>query len=303
MLLKQTNTLMKRYGEKLINGTISDRELKTLMDLKSFPKSKGFVDINQPITDKNHRKSDAINDFVLAIAPRLTLATLHQLTARMINLAPDAGRNTFMRNEGLEKVFLAYELAQFPQSAAIFFLKPESLESIESAGSAKYEEFQARNRMQKEFSGTDDIKNLKDVILKPIIELYSKEDVAQRNVAYHYRHAIYNEAGGRFHAYKVSGTKFAGLPEHLQKFRGDHLKSQILLDFKMQLMDAKTHQEVDDLVTEFQKKVEYDVLTTGQGFISLRFHRPTSSLRAFEHMVNERKQDISTEKSIKLGMS
>lgn len=300
MLLKQTKTLVKRYGEKIINGTISDRELETLMDLRSFPKSEGFVDIEQPITDKNHRQSDAINDFVLAIAPGLTLANLHQLTARMIHLAPEADRNTFMRNAALEKAFLAYELSQFPQSAEIFFLKTES---IESADSAKYEEFKARNRMQKEFSGTNDIANLQRVILKPIIELYSKENIAQKNVAHHYRHAIYNESGGRFHLYKVSGAKFSRLPEHLQELRGDHLKSQILLDFKTQLMNANTHQEVDDLVTAFKVKAEYDVLATGQGFITLRFHRPTSSLRAFEHLVNERKQDISTEQSIKLGMS
>lgn len=293
MSLKQTKILVERYGDKLVNGTITDRELDVLLDVQSFPRSVGYVDVNKPVSDKNHSQSDAINDFVLAVAPKLTLAMLHQLTARLINLASDTGQNTFMRNASLEKAFLAYELAKFPQAAQTFFLPTSSIEPVESV---KYQEFQARNRMQKEFSGTNDLANLQRVILKPIIDLYTKQ-----NVTRHYRHAVY-ESGGRFHAYKVSTDKFSELPEHLKGLRGDRLKSQILLDFKMQLMEAQTLLEVDDLVAAFKTKAEHAVLATGQGFITLKFHRPTSSLRAFEQMVNERNQDISAEQSNKSGM-
>lgn len=295
MSLKQTKLLVDRYRDKLVNGTITDRELEALMDIKSFPKSAGYVEVNKPVSDKNHSQSDAINDFVLAVAPRLMRALLHQLTARLINLAPDAGRNTFMRNSAFEKAFLAYELAQFPQAAQIFFLPTTSIEPVESA---KYQEFQARKRMQNEFSGINDLANLQRVILKPIIDWYT-----QKNVTYHYRHAIYNETGGRYHAYKVCGDNFSGLPEHLKGLRGDRLKSQILLDFKMQLMDASTQAEVEELVTAFKTKAEHAVLEAGQGFITLKFHRPTSSLRAFEQMINERKQDINVEQSNKSAMS
>mgnify|MGYP000104782479 CR=1 FL=1 len=286
-MLKQTKNLIDAYGAQVINGTITDAELVKLMDTRSFPKSEGYVDPNKPISENNHSQTDAINDFVLAIAPQLKPEILHQLTARMLVLGKDHGANTFMRNSTLEKAFLAYEMSRFPRFAEQFFIPAEKHKDSP--------EQQARLRMQVAFPGKNDIPNLKQVILKPIIDLYS-----QKNITTHYRNAIYSERNGRHHILNVSSSKFPNLDAHLKGLKGDRLKSQILLDFQQELLAAKTHDEVDALVENFSVKDEYKTLAAAQGLITLLFHRPTSSLKAFKEMVEERKQDISAELSCKL---
>jgi VPS inhibitor protein E len=173
MPLKQTKKLITVYEKKLINGTITDHELTILMDKSSFPKSEGYVHPNKPMTEKNHSQMDAIIDFILLVAPKLTREVLHQLTARMISLTPDQGANAFMRNTTLEKYFLAYELFQFPKSAQLFF-EANAFEISEV--SPKYQEFKARQRMQHEFSGVNDFLFLQSVILQPIIDLYTTKN-------------------------------------------------------------------------------------------------------------------------------
>lgn len=145
MPLKQTKTLMGRFGDKIINGTISDDELKTLLAPKVFTKSDGYVDPNK-VNDLNHSEWSAILDFVQTTGPQMTDDELHKLTARLIQLAPSHGENTFMRNSTLEKAFLSYEMFRLPTLA---------------------EEHFNSDRIKAEFNGENDIKNLKEVILMP----------------------------------------------------------------------------------------------------------------------------------------
>lgn len=300
MPLTQTRQLIATYGKKLINGTITDDELDRLMDRKSFPKSEGYVDISQPVTDANHSQTNAIDDFVLSIAPQLTPEILHQLTARMIVLAPDQGTNTFMRGTSLEKAFLAYEMVKFPQSAELFL-------NIRGPDAATDYELMAQNRMRSEYPTPTDIPNLRTVILKPIVELYQqtaevhyKDYVrfeGQQSVLKNYHHAVYEHSAGRHHAFEVIAAKFTGLKEQLMQLKGDHLKSQILLDFKEELAHCKTTEEVEQLKEQWKNKPEYKVLETGQGLITRIFHLQTSSVKAFNTMIDERKHEIEGEPS------
>ena len=127
--------------------------LDTLLDDGTFKRSPGtaYVDPNAPVSDSNHTQMDAIKDFVQTIGEELTPDVLHLLTARIIERAPDRGQNTFMRNSTLEKAFLAYEMTREPELAAFHFDSP---------------------RIKNSFPGTNDIPNLKKVILKPLIEFF-----------------------------------------------------------------------------------------------------------------------------------
>lgn len=107
MPLSQTNLAIKKYGEKLINGSISDQEIKELLATTTFTAAPGYNDPHKPITDKNHSQQQAINDFVITLAPQLAPQVLHDLTHRLISLCQEHGKNTLMRSSTLEKTFLA----------------------------------------------------------------------------------------------------------------------------------------------------------------------------------------------------
>jgi VPS inhibitor protein E len=136
--------LIKQYGSKLIDGTISDQELQALLDSKTFTKSNGYVDPYKPISDLNYSQWNGITDFVSTIGPKIPSDTLNKLTSRLIDMAPSIGDNTFMRNSTLERAFLAFEMTDSPTSAESHFNS---------------------DRFNKEFSGPNDIAKLKQVIL------------------------------------------------------------------------------------------------------------------------------------------
>ncbi|MCH9756534.1 MAG: VipE [Gammaproteobacteria bacterium] len=147
MPLTSTQQLIKDYGQKIIKKTITDDEICALMEDKRFQQSTGYVDPNQPITDKNHTKLNALQDFVITLGPQLSPENLHQLTERLIRLAPRGDDNTFMRGSSLEKCFLAYELVRSPQNAETHFQKGSTLRDI--------------------FTSETAIENLKGTILGP----------------------------------------------------------------------------------------------------------------------------------------
>ncbi|MGC1181688.1 hypothetical protein [Legionella sp.] len=287
MILKQNRKLIDTYENKLKKGIITDNELKILLNESLFSQSKGYFNSDEPVSEKNHRKTDAINDFVLYIAPQLEPEILHQLTARMINLSPEGSTNTFMRNATLEKAFLAYEMYAFPDLAAIFFKHPSDSKLKEASF-----EYAAWQRMQREFPAENDIPNLINTILRPIIDLFAKK-LVEKIVERHYPHMVSNATKGRQHAFGVNGAKFLKLKEDLKNLKGDHLKSQILIDFQKQLTQSKTHQEVDALVAGFKTSSEYEVLTTSQGVTTRLTKSPTSSIKALNEMIKEHKANIN----------
>ncbi|KTC89064.1 hypothetical protein [Legionella cincinnatiensis] len=161
MPLQQTHELMKIYGESLKDGTISEQMLDQLLlpnVFKRAPES-GYVDPNKPVTDSNHTQMDAIKDFVETVGKELSPEVLHTLTHRIIQRAPDTGENTFMRNSTLEKAFLAYEMALYPQLAESHF---------------------DSDRIKTTFPRESDIFKLKTVILHPLVEFFTYKNALQK---------------------------------------------------------------------------------------------------------------------------
>lgn len=151
MPLHQTNALIERYATKLIDGTFTTQELQKLLSSSTFGKSAGYADPNKPVSDSNFNQWNGIIDFVATIGPNIPADTLHQITEQLIRLAPDRGENTFMRNSTLEKAFLAYEMAYYPNNAQSHFYS---------------------DRMVRSFPNENDIANLKRVILQPGVALF-----------------------------------------------------------------------------------------------------------------------------------
>lgn len=184
-MLKQTEALKNTYETPLITGTITDAQLRELLvspssedslfkSCKKSPaesakktrfkspkqllgtifskKSHQNQDNDHAVSDNNFGVMDGMKDFVLHTAPMMSAAILHDITARLIRLSPDEiEKNTYMRNANLVKVFLAYELYAFPDNA---------------------QKNLAAERMQYEFSGTNDIANLRRVILEPSVAFF-----------------------------------------------------------------------------------------------------------------------------------
>ncbi len=134
MPLQITDNLSREYGHKLINGSITNEELKKLMAAynTSFTRST-LYDAYNPITEENYSCLDAIKDFVLTIGPLLTLNDspdfLHSLVERLIAAAPEfTDPNLLFRDSSLEKSFLAYEMARYPELAETHFEDKRHLE-------------------------------------------------------------------------------------------------------------------------------------------------------------------------------
>jgi hypothetical protein len=156
MPLQNTLDLLSQYGQKLIDNSITDDELKQLMDGGSF-KQHGNPASNakQFYSDADHTTTHAMLDFVGSIGPFLNKDQVEQLVTRCLDLSDQSNPTQYMRNATLEKCFLSYELAVHPQTNSVRFLKGEFLYNI--------------------FETSQNIKNLQDTILKQNILFYEKE--------------------------------------------------------------------------------------------------------------------------------
>ncbi len=128
-MLTITKTLLKEYGEKFQDNSITDAELETVME--QLRSSAGYYKADKPITDRNHSTQQAVRDFVGQIAPLIPAAHFHTLVERLILLEHEAtkagntatvgaqaGKNLgLMRNASLAKSFYEYEMAHYPAEA------------------------------------------------------------------------------------------------------------------------------------------------------------------------------------------
>lgn len=139
MPLKRTQELMKQYAKK----PFTDEDLIKLLNHGAFTKSPGYRDLNQPVSDTNHTAYEAMQDFVVALGAHLDEQAFHALAERVIRLAPEVTtENTYMRDNNLDKVFLAYALARYPASADQHFAENSRVMS-EQKSAADF--FQFRN--------------------------------------------------------------------------------------------------------------------------------------------------------------
>ncbi|CZG87859.1 Uncharacterised protein [Legionella pneumophila] len=108
-----------------------------------------------------------------------------------------------------------------------------------------------------------------------------------------YKYATKDE--GREHRYKASTENFKNVKEKYQQMRGDALKTEILADFKNKLAEATDEQSLKQIVKELKGKDEYKILATGQGLTTQLLGLKTSSVSAFEKMVEETRESIKSQ--------
>ncbi len=153
MALQKSIALLKQYVA-IKDGIINDEDVQQLLIPGHFTASGGNFSSKKPVDDSNHQRLDVMRDFVKNIGVFLTAETLHQLTDRLIALAPKCSKNNFMRSETIEKYFLAYEMARQPELAEQHFNS---------------------ERMKEEFPGDNDIQKLKIVMLQINIEFFQDQ--------------------------------------------------------------------------------------------------------------------------------
>ena len=96
---------------------------------------------------------------------------------------------------------------------------------------------------------------------------------------------------GRIHRFgKVDPEHFRNLKADYKNLKGDHLKSEILKDFKEQIEMISDIKDLEALKIELKSKPEYEVLEKSQGLFTRDGH--TSSVHAFDQMFKEQKDNI-----------
>mgnify|MGYP002136638831 FL=1 len=101
----------------------------------------------------------------------------------------------------------------------------------------------------------------------------------------HYEYA--SNSNSRFHALEASS-------QHYKNFRGDVLKTKILSKFKSELEGCTEFLQLQNKVIELKNSDEYKILAKGQGLTTRMFGLKTSSVDAFNKMVDEIKQNFSS---------
>lgn len=147
IMLLNTLTLIARYGDKLINNTITDQELITLGKTHPAGAQKGTSVFFYPVgnyrpadtdySDERHTTSEAMRDFVAIIAPHIPEENFHALVGRFIMLAEKGPRNSFMRGSTIEKYFLSYEIAHYSEASQKRFEEHSYLQTLFSPNELK----------------------------------------------------------------------------------------------------------------------------------------------------------------------
>lgn len=123
----------------------------------------------------------------------------------------------------------------------------------------------------------------KNDILKPVHHVKSK-----------YEHEAFTPLEGRFHAGEVNGNDFKKIKEELKNFKGDHLKSKILQEFKTQIEQTHSQKEFNTLKKQIENSPEYEVLKSGQGLFTSITGIPTTSQETLEQMFKEQEKWIKS---------
>ena len=107
----------------------------------------------------------------------------------------------------------------------------------------------------------------------------------------HYDYQTDSNAKGRYHALEANLDKCKELKGQYVGQKGDHLKSSILLYFKTEI-EKCTKENLKARVDELKESPQYKVIAKGQGYTTKLFGLETSSVKAFNKMVEEKKKDL-----------
>nr|HAT8715100.1 hypothetical protein [Legionella jordanis] len=93
------------------------------------------------------------------------------------------------------------------------------------------------------------------------------------------------EVKGDFHKVHDLKAKYKGV-------MGDALKTSILLDFKTQLENCNTREDLEKKITEIEASPAYHVLKKGQGITTQLLRLKTSSIDALEKLIKTRRDEL-----------
>jgi len=133
--LLHTLQLISQYGQKMIDGTISDDEIKMLCDT-----TKTFASITIPdqettednYSDTHYRSIDAIRDFIVAIGPYIPENKVHSLVERFIKTEIDTlnkNNTQIFKGTSMPRFLLAYAEVHYPAEYQKSFEKNSALDT------------------------------------------------------------------------------------------------------------------------------------------------------------------------------
>ncbi|MBA3535178.1 MAG: hypothetical protein H0T84_00985 [Tatlockia sp.] len=151
------------------------------------------------------------------------------------------------------------------------------------------------NQLDASYSHCNEILGEKKILIATQHQLQDKNNFvpliqskpANNQIQNNYAFSVSKNSDGRYHFFEASAPK--ELVE-LEEYKGDHLKTKILNDFKSRIEGVQTKQGFNhikkELLSETNEKT--NVLRTAQGCWSSFWGTKTSSIEALEDMLNQR---------------
>ncbi len=122
------------------------------------------------------------------------------------------------------------------------------------------------------------------------VDLINPKTYAVKNT---YEFQASNPLEGRNHGFAVIASNFKNLKAQYEGSKGDHLKTQILADFKTRIENTSSKEELAALKKEINASEESRVINTGQGLFTKLTGIKTSSAKALDAMFEQQEQNLS----------
>ena len=121
---------------------------------------------------------------------------------------------------------------------------------------------------------------------------FVEQEIKTRNISYAF-FVNAPESGRAYHAFTADTSSLAK-DSNLKSLKGDHLKSQILIQLKAEIEFIDEELELDLFINRLKDDPRYKILEKGQGITTRLFHLTTSSIKAFNELVEQRRAEIRT---------
>lgn len=90
----------------------------------------------------------------------------------------------------------------------------------------------------------------------------------------------------------TSSAEVIAFKDKYKSDKGDYLKNRILEDFKSQILETSSKEELTNLEKKLRDSPEFEVLQTGQGWFTQKTGIKTSSVEAFEDMLKQQGKNL-----------
>lgn len=118
-ILARTTKSGKTYAEAMIDGSITEEELRGINSTQTFPSTRYN---NQILPEDQYSSMEAMQDFVAKIGPHLSDAALYRITHLYAKIETADNSNTqAYRNSTLSKYFMKYETERHKQKTGQTF--------------------------------------------------------------------------------------------------------------------------------------------------------------------------------------